>query len=52
MEQNQYKCSFCGKGQKEAKKLSASPNGDAYICDECVLICKDIITELGKKSSF
>lgn len=52
MEQNQYKCSFCGKGQKEAKKLIASPNGDAYICDECVLICKDIITELGKKSSF
>lgn len=52
MEQNQYKCSFCGKGQKEAKKLIASPNGDAYICDECVIICKDIITELGKKSSF
>lgn len=52
MEQNQYKCSFCGKGQKEAKKLIASPNGDAYICDECVLICKDIVTELGKKSSF
>ena len=52
MEQNQYKCSFCGKGQKEPKKLIASPNGDAYICDECVLICKDIITELGKKSSF
>ena len=52
MEQNQYKCSFCGNCQKEAKKLIASPNGDAYICDECVLICKDIITELGKKSSF
>ncbi len=52
MEQNDYKCSFCGKNQKEAKKLIASPNGDAYICDECVLICKDIIAELGKKSSF
>ncbi len=52
MEQNQYKCSFCGKGQKEAKKLIASPNGEAYICDECVGICKDIIAELGKKSSF
>ena len=52
MEQNQYKCSFFGFFQKEAKKLIASPNGDAYICDECVLICKDIITELGKKSSF
>ena len=52
MEQNQYKCSFCGKGQKEAKKLIASPNGEAYICDECVEICKDIMAELGKKSSF
>ncbi len=52
MEPNQYKCSFCGKGQKEAKKLIAAPNGNAYICDECVLICKDIVTELGKKSSF
>ena len=52
MEQNQYKCTFCGKGQKEAKKLIASPNGDAFICDECVLICKDIIAELSKKSSF
>ncbi len=52
MEQNDYKCSFCGKSQKEAKKLIASPNGDAYICDECVVICKDIIAELGKKSSF
>ena len=52
MEQNQYKCSFCGKGQKEAKKLIASPNGEAYICDDCVGICKDIIAELGKKNSF
>lgn len=46
------KCSFCGKSQKDAKKLVASPNGDAFICDECILICKDIITEVTKKSTF
>ena len=40
-----YKCSFCGKSEKEAKKLIASPGGEAYICDECVHICKDIIAE-------
>ena len=38
-------CSFCGKLQKEAKKLIANPSGDAYICDDCVRICADIIKE-------
>lgn len=38
-------CSFCGKPQKSAKKLIASPNGDAYICDDCIKICADIIKE-------
>lgn len=47
-----YKCSFCGKSEKEAKKLIASPGGEAYICDECVHICKDIIAENIKKSNF
>ena len=47
-----YKCSFCGKSEKEAKKLIASPGGDAYICDECVSICKDIMTENIKHSCF
>lgn len=46
------KCSFCGKGQREAKKLIASPNGDAYICDECIEICKDIVVEVKKTSKF
>ena len=46
------KCSFCGKSQKDAKKLVASPNGDAFICDECIEICKDIITDITKKSTF
>ena len=38
-------CSFCGKPQKNAKKIIASPNGEAYICDECIAICKEIIKE-------
>ena len=38
-------CSFCGKPQKNAKKIIASPNGECFICDECVAICKEIIKE-------
>ena len=38
-------CSFCGKPQSSAKKLIASPNGDAYICDDCVRICLDIVKQ-------
>ena len=36
-------CSFCGKSQKEAKKLIAGPT--VYICDECIGLCNDIIAE-------
>ncbi len=36
-------CSFCGKTQREVKKLIAGPS--VYICDECVTLCRDIITE-------
>ena len=38
-------CSFCGKSQKQAKRLIASPDGESYICDECVEVCKDIIKQ-------
>lgn len=38
------RCSFCGKTQDQVRKLIAGPNG-AYICDECVDICADIIEE-------
>ncbi len=38
-------CSFCGKPQKAAKKLIASPNGDAFICDDCINICAELIKE-------
>ncbi len=38
------RCSFCNKAQSQVKKLIAGPNG-AYICDECIEICADIIDE-------
>ena len=38
-------CSFCGKPQNLAKRLIASPDGNSFICDECVDICRDIIKE-------
>jgi len=37
------KCSFCGKGQKEVRKLIAGPM--VYICDECVSLCNEIMAE-------
>ena len=36
-------CSFCGKSQREVKKLIAGPS--VYICDECIDLCNDIIRE-------
>lgn len=45
-------CSFCGKPQKNARKIVANPNGDVFICDECIEICKDIIKEDEKKVEF
>ena len=43
-------CSFCGKGQREVKKLIAGPT--VYICDECIELCNDIIAEdeAGRKT--
>ena len=38
------RCSFCGKSQGQVRKLIAGPKG-AYICDECVDICAEIIEE-------
>jgi ATP-dependent Clp protease ATP-binding subunit ClpX len=41
---DKFRCSFCGKTQDQVHKLIAGPNG-AYICDECVDICAEIIEE-------
>ncbi|MDL1870919.1 ATP-dependent Clp protease ATP-binding subunit ClpX [Deltaproteobacteria bacterium PRO3] len=40
-------CSFCGKSQREVKKLIAGPT--VYICDECIELCNDIIAEETNK---
>ncbi|NLW99290.1 MAG: ATP-dependent Clp protease ATP-binding subunit ClpX, partial [Actinomycetales bacterium] len=45
------KCSFCGKSQKQVKKLIAGPG--VYICDECIDLCNEIIEEeLAEGSEF
>lgn len=41
-------CNFCGKSQKEVKKLIAGPG--VYICDECIELCNDIIFEDSVKT--
>ncbi|MYE31679.1 MAG: ATP-dependent Clp protease ATP-binding subunit ClpX [Chloroflexi bacterium] len=46
----QYHCSFCGKNQDQVKRLIAGP-GAVYICDECVVLCQEIIDEEGQGGS-
>src|SRR5204862_246550 len=46
-DQGNLSCSFCGKSQKEVKKLIAGPT--VYICDECIGLCNDIIAEEVEK---
>src|SRR5207248_7776098 len=42
-------CSFCGKSQREVKKLIAGPT--VYICDECIRLCNDIIAEESQRGT-
>jgi ATP-dependent Clp protease ATP-binding subunit ClpX len=42
-DQDNLFCSFCGKNQKDVKKLIAGPA--VYICDECIQLCSEIIEE-------
>jgi len=42
-DENNLKCSFCGKGHAEVKKLIAGPT--VYICNECVELCNEIIAD-------
>src|SRR5690242_1539618 len=39
-----YHCSFCGKSQQDVRRLVAGPGG-VYICDECVALCGQIVSE-------
>ena len=38
-------CSFCGKSQQDTKKMISSPDGNTFICEECVDICKEMLSE-------
>ena len=38
-----HKCSFCGKSQEQVRRLVAGPN--VYICNECILLCQEIIAD-------
>ena len=49
-DQDSLFCSFCGKNQKEVKKLIAGPT--VFVCDECVELCMDIIKEDNKNNKF
>jgi ATP-dependent Clp protease ATP-binding subunit ClpX len=50
-ENESLKCSFCGKSQRQVKKLIAGPG--VYICDECIDLCNEIIEEeLGEEVEF
>lgn len=42
-DKKQLKCSFCGKNQEQVKRLIAGPG--VYICDECIDLCSEIITD-------
>ena len=42
--EDKIRCSFCGKTQSQVRKIIAGPNG-AFICDECIEICNEIIEE-------
>ena len=43
------RCSFCEKNQNEVKKLVAGSSG--YICDECIVLCNEVIKDDTTKSS-
>jgi len=49
-EGGQFGCSFCGKSQREVRKLIAGPS--VYICDECIELCNDIIAEEYEREDY
>ena len=42
-DKQKVRCSFCGKTQDQVRRLVAGPN--AYICNECILLCQEIISD-------
>ena len=45
---HKMRCSFCGKTENQVRRMIAGPNG-AYICDECIDICAEIVDEEFRK---
>jgi ATP-dependent protease Clp ATPase subunit len=46
------RCSFCNKAHADVKKLIAAGKTDVAICDECVEVCHDIVTDkVGRRAS-
>ena len=41
-------CSFCGRNQLETKNLITSPDGESFICEDCVAICSDMLSKTHK----
>ncbi|MBE5931111.1 MAG: ATP-dependent Clp protease ATP-binding subunit ClpX [Lachnospiraceae bacterium] len=44
-------CSFCGKAQKQVRKMISGPSG-VYICDECIELCAELVDEMEKDDDF
>ena len=49
-EKREVRCSFCGRTQEEVKRIIAGPN--AYICNECIAICADLIRDESETENF
>lgn len=48
MENNEIRCSFCGKEEDEVEKMVSGPNG-VYICNYCVEVCNDVLGEFASE---
>lgn len=51
MESNNSRCSFCGKSEKDVKRLIAGPD-DIYICNECIDLLSEMTMEVGSEHDF
>ena len=51
MENKTYKCSFCDKPEGPNRKLIGNPEGNSFICEECITLCKDIFRGKNRKIS-
>lgn len=48
---NNMFCSFCGRSQAEVNKLISNPNADSFICEDCLVICMDMVKEEKRKDN-